>query len=163
MSRNTYISVAICLAGSIALFGWMFGSAPVQTNARLAVTKATAATPDEKKPAVKPTVKPTVIPIFSASRSTATALNEEPVNIVINPAVQPVRVDPARTNSADLVVISSGLRMRSEPSSRSDTLGNYARGAKFVLIRDQNGWVLVQSLDDGQKGWMFRKFMAKEG
>ncbi len=155
MSRNIFISIAICLAGSVALFGWMFGSAPLQTKTRDAVAKAPVAKSDEQSPTAKP--------VFTVPRSTATALNNEPVNIVINPVALSTGVDPVRPDIADLVVTSSGLRMRSEPSSQSNTLGNYARGAKFVLIRDQNGWALVQSLDDGQKGWMFKKFMAKEG
>lgn len=96
--------------------------------------------------------------VFAVPRSKATALNDLPVNIVIDPIIRAI---PVKTGTGDLIVVASGLRMRSEPSSRSNSLGNYSKGARFAHIRDENGWALVQSLDDGQKGWMFKKYMGK--
>ncbi len=154
MSKSTLISFAICVTGALALFGWMFASAPLQPLASAKVVVPDAQNTEKKKPGRV---------VFTVPRSTATALNNEPVNIVIDQGTRtiPVNSNSGTTGVADLVVTSSGLRMRAEPSSRSDTLANYSKGARFSHIRDENGWALVQSLDDGQKGWMFRKFMGK--
>jgi len=146
MSRSFFISVALCLGGSAALFGWMFSNEPLPPAAKV-------------KSVIKP-ADPIGKTVFAAPRTKATPLNDEPVNIVINPGSQSV---PVQSGPGDLVVVSSGLRMRSEPTSQSEILGNYVKGARFAHIRDENGWALVQSLDDGQKGWMFKKYMAKGG
>ncbi len=151
MSKSTLISFALCLVGSAVLFGWMFANAPLPPEAK--VTNAVSLgqkTVNEQSGKV----------VFAIPRSKATALNDEPVNIVITPGGQTVPTNPG---VADLVVTSTGLRMRSEPTSRSEMLGNYAKGARFSHIRDENGWALVQSLDDGQKGWMFKKYMGQAG
>ena len=180
MLRSTLISLVLCLGVSIALFGWLFMNEPLPEMTRV----KTAETIDQKSavPSVVPNAtsprvkwsesvvqKPVAqkpvdqnqrAVVFSKTRSKATALNDVPVNIVINPGSQKVQV---QAGAGDLVVSSSGLRMRSEPSSSSEMLGKYSRGAQFAHIRDQNGWALVQSLDDGQKGWMFKKYMTKNG
>jgi len=159
MSKSTLISFALCTAGAVALFGWLFASAPLQPVASVKTADSgvpATKTQEEKKPESQGPV------VFAVPKSKATALNNEPVNIIIDPVTEtiPVNTGNAVAGPADLVVTSSGLRMRSEPSSQSLTLANYAKGARFSHIRDENGWSLVQSLDDGQKGWMFRKFMG---
>ena len=151
MSRNTYISIALCLAGTAGLFGWMFSNTPLKP-----LPKVKSVVSLGQKTVTKPSGKV----IFNVPRSKATALNDVPVNIVINSGVNAI---PVQNGVADLVVISSGLRMRAEPTSQSPELGKYPKGARFAHIRDERGWALVQSLDDGQKGWMFRKYMGKEG
>lgn len=131
------------------MFVWMFSSEPLQPTAGAKMANSEVKRPVKKAPGAV---------VFTVPRSKATALNDLPVNIVIDPGTQKV---PVYSGAADLVVVSSGLRMRSEPSSQSDTLANYEKGARFSHIRDENGWALVQSLDDGQQGWMFKKYMGK--
>jgi len=162
MSKSTLISFALCTVGAALLFGWLFTSAPLQPVASVKTAGSgvpAAQKQEEKKPGAQGSQGPVV---FAVPKSKATALNNEPVNIVIDPATEttPVNTGNGVAGPTDLVVTSSGLRMRAEPSSQSLMLANYARGARFSHIRDENGWALVQSLDDGQKGWMFRKFMG---
>ena len=171
--RSTLISLVLCLGVSVALFVWLFLNEPLsemehvktaETSAQKSAVPSAApkaTTPRAKWPesvVQKPVGQNQRAVVFSQTRSKATALNDVPVNIVINPGSQKVQI---QAGAGDLVVSSSGLRMRSEPSSSSEMLGKYSRGARFAHIRDQNGWALVQSLDDGQKGWMFKKYMAK--
>lgn len=151
MSRSTLISFALCAVGSIALFGWMFSSEPIESAVGAKTANSGANQPIKKAPSAV---------VFAVPRSKATALNNLPVNIVIDPGGQK---PPVYSGAADLIVTSSRLRMRSKPSSQSDTLANYDKGARFSHIRDENGWALVQSLDDGQQGWMFKKYMGKAG
>ena len=154
MSRSSFISFGLCAVGSVAFFGWLFANAPLKQPVSVKTAGVEASRSVAKKPGPV---------VFAVPRSKATALNDVPVNIVIGPvtATKPVNSGALDRRPADLVVTSSGLRMRAEPSSRSSTLANYSKGARFSLIRDENGWALVQSLDDGQKGWMFKKFMGK--
>jgi len=151
MSKSTIISFALCAVGSVGLFAWMFSSEPLQPVAGVRPINSAVKTVKNKQKGPE---------VFAIPRNKATALNDLPVNIVIDSGAGTI---PVHTGSADLVVTSSGLRMRSEPTSRSNTLGNYSKGARFSHIRDEDGWALVQSLEDGQKGWMFKKYMAKEG
>jgi len=171
MSRSSLISLVLCLGVSVALFGWLFSSEPLSPDAYVKTTESGGQKNTGRKMTQVESVNPESAPsktiepnqrevVFSISRTKATPLNDEPVNIVINPGSQKVQIQPG---AGDLVVTASGLRMRSEPSSKSELLGNYARGARFTHIRDQNGWALVQSLDDGQKGWMFKKYMGAGG
>jgi len=165
MSKSTLISFALCTAGAVALFGWLFASAPLQPVASVKTAGSgvpATKTQEEKKLGPQGSQGSQGPVVFAVPKSKATALNNEPVNIIIDPVTEtiPVNTGNAVAGPADLVVTSSGLRMRSEPSSQSLTLANYAKGARFSHIRDENGWSLVQSLDDGQKGWMFRKFMG---
>ncbi len=150
MSRSMYISIAVCLAGTAGLFGWMFNNTPLQQKPKIkSIVALGQKTVSEQSGKV----------VFAVPRSKATALNDVPVNIVINPGSS---VAPVNNGPADLVVKSLGLRMRAEPTSQSQELGTYPKGARFTHIRDERGWALVQSLDDGQKGWMFKKHMGKE-
>jgi len=179
MSRSTIISLVLCLGVSAALFGWLFSNEPLplgsyantagtgdkkpakSASSKMAVSKnAGTKTTGPKSAEIKPAGQNQREVVFSVSRSKATALNDQPINIVINPGSQKVQL---QAGAGDLVVTASGLRMRSEPSSKSELLGNYSRGSRFAHIRDQNGWALVQSLDNGQKGWMFKKYMNKGG
>ena len=148
MSRSTLISIALCSGVTVALFAWMFSGSPVVSG----LNSGLASQGQQQKAIPQPKSV-----VFSASRSKATALNDVPVNIVIDPATRIVAGQPGK---ADLVVVSSGLKMREEPSRFSPELGNYSKGARFSFIRDEKGWALVQSLDDGQKGWMFKKYMG---
>lgn len=149
MSKSSLISFVVCVVGLVGLFGWMFANDPVRPVGQNGVAKVSENTGQSQTVSSGPEV-------FAVPRSNATALNNEPVNIVIDPSTRTI---PVNTGRADLVVVSSGLRMRAEPSSRSSELGNYPKGAKFTHIRDENGWALVQSLEDGQKGWMFKKYL----
>lgn len=148
MSKRTLIAAFLCTLVTLVLFGWLFGYQPLGKPGRntIAVTDTGA------------TNNPVPRRRFDQLAPKATALNNEPVNIVIKPGT--ITAPGSRTGGpADLIVTAQNLNMRAEPTSRSPTLGRYARGARFKHLRDENGWALVQSMQDGQQGWMFKKYL----
>jgi len=163
MQRDTLIGLAACVGISAVAGAWLFGQDPVlvRNNVKKAKSEIARSVENATQPG-----KAVQERSFKQSVSRANGNNDVPINIVIGrdqrSAPRPDSV-PVGTGGPELVVKSAGLRMRSEPNSKSETLGNYARGARFAFIRDENGWALVQSLDDGQKGWMFKKFMSTGG
>ena len=159
MQRDTLIGLVACVGMTAVAGAWLFGQDPVAGPSKTTSVKSEIARTVEN--AGQPG-KPVKERSFKQSVSRATGNNNVPVNIVIG-RDQRSGPKPQAGSGPEWVVKSAGLRMRSEPNSRSETLGNYARGDRFVYIRDENGWALVQSLDDGQKGWMFKKFMREGG
>jgi uncharacterized protein YgiM (DUF1202 family) len=152
MEKSSLITFGVCVAIATGSIGWLMSGEPLpaaqQNKPVKSIVDETSTQSGQK--------------VFKIAAPRATALNNEPVNIIIEPGSNTAPI-PVNSGTADLVVSSSRLRMRSEPNSRSQTLGQYNRGAKFALIEDKRGWVLVQSLEDGRKGWMFKKYMKAGG
>lgn len=149
MSKTTLISALICTLATLALFSWLFSQKPIRKPSRHLAVDNTDNTSTNHVPRRR----------FDQLAPKATALNNEPVDIVIEPGT--LTAPGARQNGpADLIVSTENLNMRAEPSSRSPTLGRYARGARLKHLRDENGWSLVESMEDGQQGWMFKKYLT---
>lgn len=153
MKAGTIIATGLCATAVVGVFSWLFGHEPVGLNAPQVANTS-------QNRGVTPTVP--VQRQFNPNRATAEPGNNEPVQIVIDSGTR-LNAGNLDNGKPKLVVKVSGLNMRAGPSSRSETLGHYPRGAKFLHLRDENGWAHVQSLDDGQKGWMFKKYLVTEG
>lgn len=148
MSKKTLIAVLLCTLATLAVFGWLFGYQPIKQPDRRLASQAGDNNANNPVPRRR----------FDQLAPKATALNNEPVEIVIEPGT--LTAPGARAaGAADLIVTAQNLNMRAEPNSRAPTVGRYANGARFKHLRDQNGWALVQSMDDGQQGWMFKKYL----
>jgi len=157
MTRGNIIGFGVCFAATAGLMVWLFSFESLPPLPKSEVVKSALERNLERNSTPKKPTERT----FKATEKTApnpkTALN-----IVIEPGTKTAPV-PVHTGKVDLVVTAAGLRMRAKPSSRSEPLGNYSRGAKFTLFENKNGWALVQSLEDGKKGWMFKKYMGAGG
>ena len=159
MQRDTLIGFAACVGITAVAGAWLFGQDPIAGPGRVAQVQSEIARTVENATQSGKAIQERN---FKQRVSRATGNNNVPLNIVIDRDQRSGPV-PQAGSGPEWVVKSAGLRMRAEPNSRSETLGNYVRGDRFVFIRDENGWALVQSLDDGQKGWMCKKYMREGG
>ena len=158
MKRGNLIGFGVCFAVTAGLMVWLLSFESLPPLPKSKVVKSTLERNLERNSAAPKKIERT----FKTAETPSPLGSQAPLNIVIEPGTKTAPV-PVHTGKVDLVVTAAGLRMRAEPSSRSEPLGNYSRGAKFTHFEDQNGWALVQSLEDGKKGWMFKKYMGEGG
>ncbi len=154
MTRGSLIGFGVCFAATAGLMVWLFSFESLPPMPKSEVAKSALERNLERSSAPK---KP-----FERTYKISDGSPPDPnaaLNIVIEPGTKTAPI-PVHTGKVDLVVTAVGLRMRAGPSSRTEPLGNYSRGAKFTFFEEKNGWALVQSLEDGKKGWMFKKYMG---
>ena len=149
MERGTLILVGVNIAIAGAVLGWLYSSKPLPPKQY--------STASIGKPAISPADKKAE-PIVVARKTSSSFQSTRQLNISITSGSQ--NAASMRGARADLEVNATNLKMRSGPGSSSPTVTQYPRGAKFVHIRDENGWALVQSIEDGQKGWMYKKYLT---
>ncbi len=149
------IGFGVCFATTAGLMVWLFSFESLPPVPDTKVVKSTLERNLENSSASQKSAERA----FKTAETPSLLDLNAPLNIVIEPGTKTSPV-PVHTGKVDLVVTAAGLRMRAEPSSRSEPVGNYSRGAKFSHFEDRNGWALVQSLEDGKKGWMFKKYLG---
>ncbi|MDH3741074.1 MAG: SH3 domain-containing protein [Hyphomicrobiales bacterium] len=136
---------AIALVG-VAVFGWTFSQPPAPDQLK------------SKKSARQPV---TVSQVGKRGDKIPAVVQLSPRQLKISP--DPVALqtpDQALRSGGDLYqVIPANLKLRAGPSSTTQLLNVYSRGATFEKIGQQGGWLQVRSTEDGASGWMFSDYL----
>lgn len=130
----------------VAVFGWVFTQSPspeqfmsAKSSKQPIAQSQTSKRNDQIPSVVQTTSKPL-------------AIKAEPV------ALQ--TPDQALSPAQDIYeVVATNLKMRSGPSSSTQLINTYSRGATFEKIGQQGGWLQVRSIDDGISGWMYSDYL----
>lgn len=130
----------------VIVFAWVFGQSPntVQTrstkSAKQQIANKQAGQRGDKFPAV----------VQQASR-------QLPVNI--GPIALQAPGQALGSTESLYEVVANNLKMRSGPSSASQLVNVYSRGATFEKIGQQGNWLQVRSTENGVSGWMFSNYL----
>lgn len=148
MSSRFLAETGVIVAVGLAVFGWIFTQSDPLPDLAKTSTKQAENTSGAAK-------RGDQVPSVPKSKTTQIKLRVEAVGLET-----PGDVAPAVTASDVLQVTATSLKLRSEPTSSSDMIDVYARGAKFEKIGQEGRWLQVRSTDDGTTGWMYGEYLS---
>ncbi len=148
-------------------FVWVFSQQPYEFPA----TPQTAGTKGKTNLAARQPVQPVkpVEPVSIGTIITKQGLEAQPIAPSLSGEAGEITASISRLpspgvsggNGTFLRVVADKLRMRSAPSSSSQTLATYPLGTEVEQLTRSGKWLEVRNLSDGTTGWMHADYLAQ--